>query len=193
MGKVLLQAGGEQAGGLQSVLFVCTGNICRSPYAEKLLQSRHGGLTATSSGIFALEGHPMDSEMKRELSLRNVEEKEFSARQVNQDDMEADLILTMSGRQQAYLLDEFPSAYRKTGLLGHVPELSETLQRDPELTARGAISLWSRSALPGGRDIPDPYRRGPRAAAAAAALMDKYISILDEILDERDSAPAHPT
>src|SRR4051812_14826139 len=47
-----------------SVLFVCTGNICRSPIAERLFLSRvRGGapIVASSAGTRALVGEPMDA------------------------------------------------------------------------------------------------------------------------------------
>ena len=49
-----------------NILIVCTGNICRSPLAEKLLQSRltAAGIPAivTSAGTRAMVDHPMTDE-----------------------------------------------------------------------------------------------------------------------------------
>ena len=46
------------------VLFVCTGNICRSPTAERLAvayAARHGiaDFTSSSAGTHAVIGHPI--------------------------------------------------------------------------------------------------------------------------------------
>ena len=43
------------------MLFVCTGNVCRSPMAEYLLRAEAGAaLAVTSAGMQALIGEPMD-------------------------------------------------------------------------------------------------------------------------------------
>ena len=59
------------------ILVVCTANICRSPVAEKLLQTRlaHAGLadwTVASAGTWAAEGHtaaPFSMELMAERGL----------------------------------------------------------------------------------------------------------------------------
>jgi protein-tyrosine-phosphatase len=40
----------------QSILVVCTGNICRSPIGERLLRQQLPGKQVTSAGILGLEG-----------------------------------------------------------------------------------------------------------------------------------------
>ena len=44
----------------QRVLFVCTGNLCRSPMAAALAAARHrtGGMVFESAGVMALDGAP---------------------------------------------------------------------------------------------------------------------------------------
>ncbi|MDM7089601.1 protein tyrosine phosphatase, partial [Enterobacter asburiae] len=41
----------------QSILVVCTGNICRSPMGERLLRQQLPGKQVTSAGILGLEGY----------------------------------------------------------------------------------------------------------------------------------------
>ncbi|HDZ1742706.1 TPA: protein tyrosine phosphatase, partial [Klebsiella pneumoniae] len=43
-----------------SVLVVCTGNICRSPMGERILQSLLPEKIIKSAGVGALVGHPAD-------------------------------------------------------------------------------------------------------------------------------------
>ena len=43
-----------------SILVVCTGNICRSPIGERLLRQLLPGKRITSAGIYGLEGSPAD-------------------------------------------------------------------------------------------------------------------------------------
>jgi protein-tyrosine phosphatase len=47
------------------ILFVCTGNICRSPSAERLATA--AGASASSAGTRAVIGHPMHPESARVL------------------------------------------------------------------------------------------------------------------------------
>lgn len=175
-----------------TVLFVCTGNVCRSPFAELLLRERLPGLSVASRGIFALVGRPMESQMAQELALRGVDSAEFRASQVTGSDLAADLILTASRRQRAYLIDESPSAARRIGLLGHVPELVHRVASDQTVGFAEHIAAWSRSALPAGRDVPDPYGRSEEEAGASAALIVKLIDQLAPVLSGTSSGRDAP-
>ena len=57
-----------------SVLVVCTGNICRSPMGERILQSLLPEKIIKSAGVGALVGHPADP-----LALQVSNEKERSS------------------------------------------------------------------------------------------------------------------
>ena len=59
-------------GRYQSILVVCTGNICRSPVGERLLRSRLPDMKVDSAGIAALTGEaadPVMAETAREKPL----------------------------------------------------------------------------------------------------------------------------
>lgn len=165
-----------------SVLFVCTGNVCRSPFAERLLAARLPGVRTASRGIAALDGQPMEALMAAELGERGGDAEGFRAATVTAPDLDADLVLTMSQRQRMHLLDEFPHAVRRIGLLGSLPQLVRLAQESPERPLREHVAAWSRIPAPRGADIPDPYRRGPEAAAHAARLIDTQIDALAELL-----------
>lgn len=165
-----------------SVLFVCTGNVCRSPFAERLLARRSPELKVSSRGIFALEGNPIDPPMAVELEARHGDPSNFHAQQVSPADLQADLVLTMSRRQRIHLLEDYPHAVRKIGLLGGVPELAAIRHRHPESPLRDVISDWNRTTVPGDRDVPDPYRQGAPAAATSAALISDLIDQLVPVL-----------
>lgn len=172
-----------------SVLFVCTGNVCRSPFAEHLLRVRLPGIHTLSRGVFALEGSAMESQMAGELSVRGVDPQGFRARQVSAADLEAELILTMSRRQRAYLLDEFPAAARRIGHMGHVPELARMASENPDSSLKEITSAWTRRAIPAGLDVPDPYGKDAAQAARTAALLTERVEQLVPVLRRGILAP----
>ncbi|EYT49093.1 arsenate reductase/protein-tyrosine-phosphatase family protein [Brachybacterium muris] len=172
-----------------SVLFVCTGNVCRSPFAEHLLRDRLPGIRTASRGIFALEDRPMDSQMAGELSTRGVDPQGFRAHQVSAADLGADLILTMSRRQRTYLLDEFPAAVRRIGHMGHIPELARMASENPDSSLKEIISAWTRRAIPAGLDVPDPYGKDAAQAARTAALLTERVEQLVPVLRRGILAP----
>ncbi|STJ59829.1 phosphotyrosine-protein phosphatase [Escherichia coli] len=48
-----------------SILVVCTGNICRSPIGERLLRKRLPGVKVKSAGVHGLVKHPADADSGR--------------------------------------------------------------------------------------------------------------------------------
>src|SRR6187549_1394305 len=67
------------------LLTVCTGNICRSPYAAVLLREglagvRPGAFEVTSAGTHALVGRPMDESSAERLGAKGLADAEFRAR-----------------------------------------------------------------------------------------------------------------
>ena len=57
--------------GKHLIVFVCTGNICRSPMAEYVMRHRLGGdtrWTVQSAGVFAMDGAPASMEAVQALA-----------------------------------------------------------------------------------------------------------------------------
>ncbi|TSE00470.1 hypothetical protein FOS14_08665 [Skermania sp. ID1734] len=120
------------------ILFVCTGNICRSPTAERLADAHAiSGLHTESAGIHAVVGHPIETTAAAVLESMGADSKNFSARRfVPAMAKDADLILTMTLEQRASVLSQAPMALRKTFTLTEAASLVESGARTvPELSA----------------------------------------------------------
>ena len=96
------------------VLFVCTANICRSPFME--LTARHlAGPDATvvfsSAGTHGFREHPMDAVMADTLEPRGIATDTFLSRPLTATMVhEADLVLTAEGTHRTFILDDHPHA-----------------------------------------------------------------------------------
>ena len=126
------------------VLFVCLGNICRSPTAEAVMRQRlqQAGLAerievdSAGTGDWHL-GKAPDSRTQQAASRRGYDLSSLRGRQVSVDDFARfDLILAMDG---ANLRD---------------------LQRMRPAQARGELDLYLRRFELAEDDVPDPYYGG---------------------------------
>jgi len=101
------------------VLFVCTGNMCRSPAAGKLLGHYGGtaGFLARSRGTAAQPYCKMPRQITAFLQRQGVTSLEHKPAQVAEADIDwADLILVMEELHRDILADKYPQSMRKTQL-----------------------------------------------------------------------------
>lgn len=108
-----------------NILFVCTGNICRSPFAEGLfkklvLQQKRKGLWAESAGLMALPGNTATALAQQVAAEHGVDLSNHEAKSVTEKRVGwADLILVMEKSHEAGLLPSFPEATGKRRLMRH--------------------------------------------------------------------------
>ena len=99
------------------ILFVCIGNVCRSPVGERLLAARlpEDRFTVSSAGMRALVGYSMSEHAAAELVGYGGDPAGFAARQISQEIVEgSDLVLTATRSLRSDLLAEVPTALRRT-------------------------------------------------------------------------------
>ena len=108
------------------VLFVCTGNTCRSPMAAAVFNDmaartgRAGELCAESAGLFAHDGDPITPAASAALQRAGIpatpqnDYTAHSARTVTREHVaQADLVVAMTGAHAMQLLLRFPEAAAK--------------------------------------------------------------------------------
>ena len=168
------------------VLFVCTGNICRSAYAEhRATAAAVPGVTFASAGIQAMVGYPMDPPMVAAFTAQGTpaphqasthQAPTHRARQLTRDLADDhDLILTMSPAHRAYVLEEWPHLAHRTFMLGQVAR--EITDAPTPLTLDGLREhLWSHRTRRSDDDVSDPYGRGQQAADECAARIDALLA-----------------
>lgn len=100
---------------MTNILFVCTGNTCRSSVAEKLfhLKNKDHRFQAKSAGILAIDGMPMSDGAKYQFEKRGIE-VEHRTRAISDDLINwADLILTMTFSHKNALIKQYPDIVDK--------------------------------------------------------------------------------
>lgn len=136
------------------VLFVCTGNTCRSLMAEglatKVLRRLNlaDKIEVESAGLAAFPGMPASSEALQVLAEEGLDFSKHKARQLTGEIVsQADLILTMTTAQKRRLLELFPEASGKVFILKELaepiePSISSHLARLTEQIREKQSSFW---------------------------------------------------
>ena len=164
------------------VLFVCTANICRSPFME--LTARHlagpdAHVVFTSAGTHGFREHPMDAVMAATLEPRGVTSEGFLSRPLTSAMInDADLVLTAEATHRTFILDDHPSAFRKIFTLGQFAEVVGQLPG--AVTGRAVLEVAGhrRGGATARLDVGDPYGRGPEAAETSAKRIDALLRVV---------------
>ena len=168
------------------VLFVCIGNVCRSPVGERLLAARLPAdrFAISSAGVGAMVGYAMSKYAAAELEGFGGSPKGFAARQLTPEMIEeADLLLTATRDLRSAVLSDAPGALRRTFTILEFAALSAMGEGStPEELVRWAGAHRSAAGNVE-QDVPDPFRRGSEAHAAAASAIHDAVQQIAKGLD----------
>lgn len=160
-----------------TMLTVCTGNVCRSPLLERLLQrevdAAHGvgALAVRSAGTRALVGQAMDERSAKLLLEFGGDPSGFTARLLTESLVEqADLILTATPEHRSRVVQLDPRALRRTftvheftALVNAIPttELPRWGSPADAVVELGATARAQRgkAGRPATAGLVDPYRQ----------------------------------
>jgi len=178
------------------ILFVCTGNICRSPMAEYLARSwvadAHLDVETSSAGL-ALQGEGPTDHALAVMSDRGIDMSRHLSRKLTPEIVGgADLILGMTSRhaREAIIID-FDNAHRVYTLR----EFARLIERhgarpldvaiEPYLLSLGSHRPTTRVGAAGqDDDIEDPYgRRRKRYVKAAREIEEALMVVMRDVVD----------
>ncbi|MGV9669262.1 DUF4012 domain-containing protein [Gordonia sp. NPDC003504] len=150
----------EPTGRPSTILFVCTGNICRSPMGERILRAMASrgdvDVTITSAGVGAQNGQPMHTSAEQVLEEHGYDATDFAARYLRPQILEgADLVITMTREHRAACQRMLPARWKRMLTLTELVQLLDVLGDDASMQdvidSRGRVDTNAESL-----DIVDP-------------------------------------
>lgn len=104
---------------IKKLLFLCSGNICRSPFAAQFARAKLSGYDVEAAGFHETEGRPPPDTVVSVANAMGIDiSGSRSCRVTAEQTARADLILVMDTRNYELLAREFPEALTRTTLLG---------------------------------------------------------------------------
>jgi len=151
----------------KSVLFVCTGNTCRSPMAEGLFRKALGArrdFEVGSAGIAAYPGDSPNPETVKLLAGRGINLDGFKSQPVSPEVLEqATHVFAMTSGHLEALENLFPDYADKFYLVCEFVDIP----------GRGVAA-----------DVPDPIGMGRKAYEETAVTLDQAIPTLLAFIDQ---------
>lgn len=183
------------------MLVVCTGNICRSPAAERLFAHELKpalGAAVSSAGTEAVVGSAIAPAMAELLRKGRIDTDRFASRQLTPSLLaDASLVLTMTKAHRATAAATHPQGVRRMFTLREfaailsLPGASAAISH-VGVEARAALSLeWARehrttlaATFPGFEtDIADPHGRGAGAYERAMNEITAAVRTITSVLN----------
>lgn len=192
---------------MPKVLFVCTANICRSPYAQAALQAALGpgsefvvasaGVRAEwlqTTGADACDEMPYGRDLGDGVLVTHV--ADHSSTQLDADKIHAaDIVIAFEGKHRAAILDLVPRAQMKTYTARQVQRLARAVASSvwpdsaPERTGdvlRDLNAARSWAPYADDDDVEDPHGGGVEAHEACADEIQEIVADLAAVFVSRD-------
>lgn len=164
------------------VLVVCTGNVCRSPYAERGLRAAIDPSVArvTSAGTRALVGEPATPQIEALLAERGIDGTGHEGTRLTAALLaDVDLVLTATRAHRAQVLDLRPMLLKRTFTLREFARVAPEVHADAGTLTVQAIAdarALHRPERPEDDDVTDPYGLDDSVYRRMAAELDATFS-----------------
>jgi protein-tyrosine phosphatase len=165
------------------ILFVCTGNICRSPIAERLAAAYSAAcqfpeLRISSAGTRAVIEHPIHPDAAVVIEKLGGDASNFAARQLtSRIASAADLVLTMTTAHRDTVLELAPHQLNRTFTLSEAARLVSDYDAQNVADLAALRPHLATHEVP---DIPDPIGR---AAEFFTSVGSQIAELLPTVLE----------
>ena len=179
------------------VLFVCSGNICRSPLGAQVLEARLGPAASSyvieSAGTIADDAAAMDAAAAAQSVRLGGDPSTHGSRYLTEQiAASADLVLTAERSHRAAVVQLAPRASKRTFTIKQFARVLDGLEPgdlDGVTTPEALVERVARlrgtvppPADPADDDVDDPYRRSEATHVRVADEIDVALTRIAEAL-----------
>lgn len=177
------------------ILTVCTGNICRSPVAERLLQAGldqvlPGGFEVRSAGTRAMVGSPIQPLSADIVRMYGGTDKAFAARQLTAKILrDTDIVLTMTSKHRGEVLQLDASLLKRTFTIREFARMLEALEERDAASSEAAAASAEKAPSAKASDAGTLWRGLSARLASVRHLALAADSADNEVIDPYKRGP----